>query len=68
MQSLLVSYNIKPNLEQTLMSPLCGGNIVKQMMVETSCSILSGSVFEECRKLVSIGSRVSHSSMLHDLS
>ncbi|NXP39690.1 VWF factor, partial [Leiothrix lutea] len=43
---------VKPNLEQTLMSPLCGGNIVKQMMVETSCSILSGSVFEECRKLV----------------
>uniref|UniRef100_A0A803V778 von Willebrand factor n=1 Tax=Ficedula albicollis TaxID=59894 RepID=A0A803V778_FICAL len=36
----------------TLMSPLCGGNIVKQMMVETSCSILSGSVFEECTKLV----------------
>ncbi|XP_066039748.1 von Willebrand factor [Chamaea fasciata] len=43
---------VKPNLEETLMSPLCGGNIVKQMMVETSCSILSGSVFEECRKLV----------------
>ncbi|XP_058276091.1 von Willebrand factor isoform X1 [Hirundo rustica] len=43
---------VKPSLEQTLMSPLCGGNIVKQVMVETSCSILSGSVFEECRKLV----------------
>ncbi|XP_041282783.1 von Willebrand factor [Onychostruthus taczanowskii] len=42
----------KPNLEQTLMSPLCGGNIVKQMMVESSCSILSGTVFEECTKLV----------------
>uniref|UniRef100_A0A8U7MC19 von Willebrand factor n=1 Tax=Corvus moneduloides TaxID=1196302 RepID=A0A8U7MC19_CORMO len=36
----------------TIMSPLCGGNIVKQMMVETSCSILSGSVFEECTKFV----------------
>ncbi|XP_010408551.4 von Willebrand factor [Corvus cornix cornix] len=42
----------KPSLEQTIMSPLCGGNIVKQMMVETSCSILSGSVFEECTKFV----------------
>ncbi|KAM7022548.1 von Willebrand factor [Passerculus sandwichensis] len=42
----------KPSLEQTLMSPLCGGNTVKQMMVESSCSILSGSVFEECTKLV----------------
>uniref|UniRef100_A0A674GH51 von Willebrand factor n=1 Tax=Taeniopygia guttata TaxID=59729 RepID=A0A674GH51_TAEGU len=42
----------KPSLEETLMSPLCGGNIVKQMMVESSCSILSGSVFEECTKLV----------------
>ncbi|XP_059702157.1 von Willebrand factor isoform X2 [Haemorhous mexicanus] len=42
----------KASLEQTLMSPLCGGNVVKQMMVESSCSILSGSVFEECTKLV----------------
>lgn len=67
MQSLLVSHNIKPTLEQTFMSPLCGGNIVKQMMVETSCSILSGSVFEECKKFVSIGSCVSHSSILYDL-
>lgn len=66
-QSLLVSHNIKPTLEQTFMSPLCDGNIVKQMMVETSCSILSGSVFEECKKFVSIGSCVSHSSILYDL-
>ncbi|XP_009511474.2 von Willebrand factor [Phalacrocorax carbo] len=42
----------KPNREQTLISPLCNGNVVKQMMVETSCSILSGDVFEECKKLV----------------
>uniref|UniRef100_A0A8C5X262 von Willebrand factor n=1 Tax=Malurus cyaneus samueli TaxID=2593467 RepID=A0A8C5X262_9PASS len=42
----------KPNLEQTLVSPLCDGNVVKQMMVEKSCSILSGSLFEECTKFV----------------
>ncbi|KAM6438314.1 von Willebrand factor [Rhynochetos jubatus] len=42
----------KPNREQTLMSPLCNGNVVKQVMVETSCSILSGDLFEECKKLV----------------
>ncbi|KAM9245736.1 von Willebrand factor [Leptosomus discolor] len=42
----------KPNWEQTLMSPLCDGNIVKQVMVETSCSILSGDLFEECKKIV----------------
>uniref|UniRef100_A0A8U7MAY2 von Willebrand factor n=1 Tax=Corvus moneduloides TaxID=1196302 RepID=A0A8U7MAY2_CORMO len=40
------------DVAKTIMSPLCGGNIVKQMMVETSCSILSGSVFEECTKFV----------------
>ncbi|KAM6093690.1 von Willebrand factor [Chlamydotis macqueenii] len=42
----------KPSQEQTLISPLCNGNIVKQVMVETSCSILSGDLFEECKKLV----------------
>ncbi|XP_032850933.2 von Willebrand factor isoform X2 [Tyto alba] len=42
----------KPNQEQTMMSSLCNGNIVKQVMVETSCSILSGDLFEECKKLV----------------
>uniref|UniRef100_A0A8C3PPM6 von Willebrand factor n=1 Tax=Calidris pygmaea TaxID=425635 RepID=A0A8C3PPM6_9CHAR len=42
----------KPNREQTSMSPLCNGNVVKQVMVETSCSILSGDVFKECKKLV----------------
>ena len=67
MQCVLVFYDIKPNWEQTLMSPLCNGNIVKQVMVETSCSILSGDLFEECKKLVSIVSCVSHSSILHDL-
>nr|XP_009936779.1 PREDICTED: von Willebrand factor [Opisthocomus hoazin] len=36
----------------TSMSPLCNGNVVKQVMVETSCSILSGDLFEECKKLV----------------
>uniref|UniRef100_A0A803VYC1 von Willebrand factor n=1 Tax=Ficedula albicollis TaxID=59894 RepID=A0A803VYC1_FICAL len=49
------SWKVNPHcadVAKTLMSPLCGGNIVKQMMVETSCSILSGSVFEECTKLV----------------
>lgn len=46
------------------MSALCNGNIVKQLMVETSCSILSGDLFEECKKLVSIVSRVSHFSVL----
>lgn len=64
---MLVSYNIKPNQEQTLMSPLCNGNVVKQVMVETSCSILSGDLFEECKKLVSIVSCVSHSSILYGL-
>lgn len=58
---VLVSYNIKPNQEQTLMSPLCNGNIVKQVMVETSCNILSGDLFEECKKLVSIVSHIWHS-------
>ncbi|XP_040421957.1 von Willebrand factor isoform X2 [Cygnus olor] len=42
----------KHNQEQALVSPLCNGNVLKQVMVETSCSILSGSLFEECKKLV----------------
>lgn len=67
MQCVLVSSNIKPSQEQTLMSPLCNGNVVKQLMVETSCSILSGDLFEECKNLVSIVPRVSHSSILNDM-
>uniref|UniRef100_A0A8C9MZR3 von Willebrand factor n=1 Tax=Serinus canaria TaxID=9135 RepID=A0A8C9MZR3_SERCA len=46
------SWKVSSHCADTLMSPLCGGNIVKQMMVESSCSILSGSIFEECTKLV----------------
>lgn len=42
----------KFNWEQALVSPLCNDNILKQVMVETSCSILSGGLFEECKKLV----------------
>ncbi|XP_013803060.1 von Willebrand factor [Apteryx mantelli] len=42
----------KPHQEQALVSPLCNGNVVKQVMVEASCSILSGDLFEECKKLV----------------
>ncbi|NXC45571.1 VWF factor, partial [Penelope pileata] len=42
----------KLNREQALVSPLCNDNVLKQVMVETSCSILSGGLFEECKKLV----------------
>ncbi|XP_010223541.1 PREDICTED: von Willebrand factor [Tinamus guttatus] len=42
----------KPHQEQTLVSALCNGNVVKQVMVETSCSILSGELFEACKKIV----------------
>lgn len=67
MQCVHVSYNIKFNWEQALVSPLCNDNVLKQVMVETSCNILSGGLFEECKKLVSIMSCVSHFSVLHEL-
>ncbi|XP_053113872.1 von Willebrand factor isoform X2 [Hemicordylus capensis] len=37
---------------QNLGSSLCDGNIMKQVMVEASCSILSSDLFKECNKLV----------------
>ncbi|XP_042325058.1 von Willebrand factor isoform X2 [Sceloporus undulatus] len=38
--------------EQTFVSSLCNGNIVKQVMVETSCSILNSELFKDCRKMI----------------
>uniref|UniRef100_A0A8C2U1F5 von Willebrand factor n=1 Tax=Coturnix japonica TaxID=93934 RepID=A0A8C2U1F5_COTJA len=40
------------DVEKALVSPLCNDNVLKQVMVETSCNILSGGLFEECKKLV----------------
>ncbi|XP_063164440.1 von Willebrand factor [Candoia aspera] len=37
---------------QDLASSLCNGNVVKQVMVETSCSVLNSDLFKECKKLV----------------
>ncbi|EMP38449.1 von Willebrand factor [Chelonia mydas] len=37
---------------QTMTTSLCNDNVVKQMMVETSCSILTSEIFKECKKLV----------------
>ncbi|XP_061438597.1 von Willebrand factor isoform X2 [Rhineura floridana] len=37
---------------QGLVSSLCNGNVVKQVMVETSCSVLNSDVFKECKKMV----------------
>ncbi|XP_074859171.1 von Willebrand factor isoform X2 [Carettochelys insculpta] len=37
---------------QTVATSLCNGNIMKQVMVETSCSILTSELFKECKKLV----------------
>ncbi|XP_030394674.1 von Willebrand factor isoform X3 [Gopherus evgoodei] len=37
---------------QTMTTSLCNGNLMKQMMVETSCSILISELFKECKKLV----------------
>ncbi|KAL8194514.1 UNVERIFIED_CONTAM: hypothetical protein K2H54_023389 [Gekko kuhli] len=37
---------------QDLASRLCNGNVVKQVMVETSCSVLNSDLFKECKKLV----------------
>ncbi|KAM9171971.1 von Willebrand factor isoform 2-T2 [Pangshura tecta] len=37
---------------QTMTISLCNGNLMKQMMVETSCSILTSELFKECKKLV----------------
>ncbi|XP_060109795.1 von Willebrand factor [Heteronotia binoei] len=37
---------------QDLVSSLCNGNVVKQVMVETSCSVLNSDLFKECKKLV----------------
>ncbi|XP_007436263.1 von Willebrand factor [Python bivittatus] len=37
---------------QDLASSLCSGNIAKQVMVETSCSVLNSDLFKECKKLV----------------
>ncbi|XP_062990456.1 von Willebrand factor isoform X2 [Elgaria multicarinata webbii] len=37
---------------QGLASALCNGNVVKQVMVETSCSALNSDLFKECKKLV----------------
>ncbi|CAM5082052.1 unnamed protein product [Eretmochelys imbricata] len=37
---------------QTMTTSLCNDNIVKQMTVETSCSILTSEIFKECKKLV----------------
>ncbi|XP_062838063.1 von Willebrand factor [Anolis carolinensis] len=38
--------------EQTLASSLCNGNVVKQVMVETACSILTSELFNECKKMI----------------
>uniref|UniRef100_A0A670HY20 von Willebrand factor n=1 Tax=Podarcis muralis TaxID=64176 RepID=A0A670HY20_PODMU len=35
-----------------LASSLCNGNVVKQVMVETSCNVLNSNTFKECKKLV----------------
>ncbi|KAJ6668444.1 hypothetical protein lerEdw1_011926 [Lerista edwardsae] len=37
---------------QSLMSSLCSGNVEKQMMAESSCSILTSGLFKDCVKLV----------------
>uniref|UniRef100_A0A8C5SRJ8 von Willebrand factor n=1 Tax=Laticauda laticaudata TaxID=8630 RepID=A0A8C5SRJ8_LATLA len=37
---------------QDLASSLCNGNVLKRVMVETSCSVLNSDLFKECKKLV----------------
>ncbi|XP_020641434.3 von Willebrand factor [Pogona vitticeps] len=37
---------------QSLVSSLCDGNTMKQVMVETSCNILKSDLFEDCKYLV----------------
>ncbi|XP_013921220.1 PREDICTED: von Willebrand factor-like, partial [Thamnophis sirtalis] len=50
--TVILKENYKLSQGQDLASSLCNGNVAKQVMVETSCSILSSDLFKECKKLV----------------